>query len=170
MLVATDSDALADDVDATLGDDRCEVGRVNSGAEVFGAVRERQPDLVVLDLQIGNMGGMATSLHLRNEEGGRRLAPQRILLLLDRGADVFLAGQSEADGWMIKPLDSFRLRRAAAAVAAGRGWFEPVSYTHLRAHETVLDLVCRLLLEKKKNNKHIKKDTRYNRNNNHGTD
>ena len=28
----------------------------------------------------------------------------------------------------------------------GRG---PVSYTHLRAHETVLDLVCRLLLEKK---------------------
>ena len=33
---------------------------------------------------------------------------------------------------------------------------EPVSYTHLRAHETVLDLVCRLLLEKKQttNNKH----------------
>ena len=28
-----------------------------------------------------------------------------------------------------------------------------VSYTHLRAHETVLDLVCRLLLEKKKKNK-----------------
>ena len=27
-----------------------------------------------------------------------------------------------------------------------------VSYTHLRAHETVLDLVCRLLLEKKNNN------------------
>ena len=25
----------------------------------------------------------------------------------------------------------------------------PVSYTHLRAHETVLDLVCRLLLAKK---------------------
>eukprot|EP00656_Telonema_subtile_P054767 TRINITY_DN8262_c0_g1_i3.p1 TRINITY_DN8262_c0_g1~~TRINITY_DN8262_c0_g1_i3.p1 ORF type:complete len:685 (-),score=214.41 TRINITY_DN8262_c0_g1_i3:3-2057(-) len=30
---------------------------------------------------------------------------------------------------------------------------EPVSYTHLRAHETVLDLVCRLLLEKKKKKK-----------------
>src|SRR5450756_2750058 len=27
---------------------------------------------------------------------------------------------------------------------------EPVSYTHLRAHETRHDLVCRLLLEKKK--------------------
>ena len=29
-----------------------------------------------------------------------------------------------------------------------------VSYTHLRAHETVLDLVCRLLLEKKKKSNH----------------
>jgi len=31
------------------------------------------------------------------------------------------------------------------------GYLDPVSYTHLRAHETVLDLVCRLLLEKKNN-------------------
>ena len=30
------------------------------------------------------------------------------------------------------------------------GDMNAVSYTHLRAHETVLDLVCRLLLEKKK--------------------
>ena len=34
-----------------------------------------------------------------------------------------------------------------------------VSYTHLRAHETVLDLVCRLLLEKK--NKTKQKKTQY---------
>ena len=33
-----------------------------------------------------------------------------------------------------------------------RYYLGPVSYTHLRAHETVLDLVCRLLLEKKKKN------------------
>ena len=31
----------------------------------------------------------------------------------------------------------------------GARFVQPVSYTHLRAHETVLDLVCRLLLEKK---------------------
>src|SRR5664280_2582108 len=34
-----------------------------------------------------------------------------------------------------------------------------VSYTHLRAHETVLDLVCRLLLEKKKTKKITNKTT-----------
>ena len=32
--------------------------------------------------------------------------------------------------------------------------YAPVSYTHLRAHETPEHLVCRLLLEKKKKNKH----------------
>ena len=42
-----------------------------------------------------------------------------------------------------------RHRRVVALGEAHRA--EPVSYTHLRAHETVLDLVCRLLLEKKQN-------------------
>src|SRR5664280_2091182 len=35
---------------------------------------------------------------------------------------------------------------------SGLGDMYAVSYTHLRAHETVLELVCRLLLEKKKKN------------------
>ena len=36
----------------------------------------------------------------------------------------------------------------------------PVSYTHLRAHETRHDLVCRLLLEKKKKNSKLVTSTR----------
>ena len=39
---------------------------------------------------------------------------------------------------------------------------KPVSYTHLRAHETVLDIVCRLLLEKKKNIQKEKKKRKTN--------
>ena len=39
------------------------------------------------------------------------------------------------------------------AVEKAEDSLEAVSYTHLRAHETVLDLVCRLLLEKKKTTK-----------------
>ena len=41
----------------------------------------------------------------------------------------------------------------AALCADGRGAtarLDAVSYTHLRAHETVLAIVCRLLLDKKK--------------------
>ena len=41
-------------------------------------------------------------------------------------------------------------RNRRPETAARRRCSAPVSYTHLRAHETVLDLVCRLLLEKKK--------------------
>src|SRR5665811_2522493 len=54
---------------------------------------------------------------------------------------VGLARQQRGDQF-----DGERLGAAAEAAADMR----PVSYTHLRAHETVLDLVCRLLLEKKK--------------------
>src|SRR5660397_276182 len=36
----------------------------------------------------------------------------------------------------------------------------PVSYTHLRAHETKANLVCRLLLEKKKKKKKTNKSTK----------
>ena len=48
-----------------------------------------------------------------------------------------------------------RLAKGLAVGVEGHGGdlvvtIRAVSYTHLRAHETVLDLVCRLLLEKKK--------------------
>ena len=45
---------------------------------------------------------------------------------------------------------AWQRRGHALAPLLEMGWPGSVSYTHLRAHETVLDLVCRLLLEKKK--------------------
>src|SRR5450756_2885168 len=51
------------------------------------------------------------------------------------------------------PADSGRQKGESRGGSKG---VSPVSYTHLRAHETRHDLVCRLLLEKKKNKK-IKK-------------
>src|SRR5660397_271731 len=44
---------------------------------------------------------------------------------------------------------------------AHRQGFSPVSYTHLRAHETKANLVCRLLLEKKKKKKKKQEKTQY---------
>ena len=78
----------------------------------------------MLDLQIGNMGGIAACLNLRHEEGDGRLPHVPVLMLLDRGADVFLARRSDAEGWLIKPLDAFRLRRAASALIVGEEWHE----------------------------------------------
>ena len=46
---------------------------------------------------------------------------------------------------------TFETEEEAVRLANDTEYGLAVSYTHLRAHETVLDLVCRLLLEKKKN-------------------
>ena len=63
-----------------------------------------------------------------------------------------------------REVEELKVKLAAAGVGAAAGasarggssreFLDPVSYTHLRAHETVLDLVCRLLLEKKKTQYH----------------
>jgi DNA-binding NarL/FixJ family response regulator len=124
VLIATDADWVADEVDATLADPDATLVRVRAGADVLDAVHAHDPDLVILDLQIGNMGGIATCLQLQLEEGAGRLDVGPILLLLDRPADVFLARRCDADGWLIKPLDSLRLRRAVDAVMAGDRWVE----------------------------------------------
>lgn len=124
ILIATDADEVLDEVDAALADDTTRVVRVRAGRDVLGAVREVEPDLIVLDLQIGNMGGVATALALRNEESAGRLDPTTILMLLDRTADVFITQQARADGWLVKPLDSLRLRRAATALLDGGTYTE----------------------------------------------
>lgn len=119
MLLATDADWIHEEVDASLAGDDIEVFRVREGVEVLPTVHALSPDLVVLDLQIGNMGGMAACMDIRLDESVGRLEHVPVLMLLDRDVDAFLANRSEADGWVVKPLDAFRLRRAATALLAG---------------------------------------------------
>lgn len=120
ILIAADAQWLHDELGATLTSPDTTLRGVTSGFEVADAVAERTPDLVILDLQIGNMGGMATCLNLRLEESGGRLPRTRILMLLDRRADVFLARRADADGWLVKPLNPIKLRKAIAELLAGR--------------------------------------------------
>ncbi|MEJ5255337.1 MAG: response regulator [Acidimicrobiales bacterium] len=141
VLLATDADWLFDEVDAALADDETTVYRVRRGVDVVPAIRELEPDLVVLDMQIGNMGGIATCLAIRNEEGADRLPITAVLLLLDRAADVFLARRADADGWLIKPLDALRLRKAAQVLLDGYSYFEGVDAdTDLRADRATVEV------------------------------
>ena len=119
MLLATDADWVRDEVVAALADAETEVSRVHRGDEVVEAVRALRPELVILDLQIGNMGGIATCHSLRLEEGAGRLDPVKVMLLLDRTDDRFLAHSAKPDGWLLKPIDAFRLGRATRKVLAG---------------------------------------------------
>ncbi|MGE3620256.1 MAG: two-component system response regulator [Acidimicrobiia bacterium] len=128
VLIATDADSVFAQVDAVVGDDDTTVLRVRSGEVVRAAVAEYEPDLVVLDLQIGNMGGIAACLALRHEVGMDRLPVVPVLLLLDRPADVHLARRSAADGWIVKPLDPIRLRRAVDALLADGTYTEDAGF------------------------------------------
>jgi DNA-binding response OmpR family regulator len=119
VLIATDAEAVFAEVEAALVDESTSIVRVRSGPAVAAAVAESTPDLVVLDMQIGNMGGIAACLHLRHEAGADRLPPVPVLMLLDRQVDVFLARRSGADGWVVKPLEAYSLRTVATAILAG---------------------------------------------------
>ena len=119
ILLATDADWIHQEIDAAIAGDDVEVFRVSQGADVLPTVHSLEPDLVILDLQIGNMGGMAACMEIRHDESVDRLQHVPILMLLDRDVDAFLANRSQADGWIVKPLNSLRLRKATAALLDG---------------------------------------------------
>ena len=66
------------------------------GRAVAGQVAAKTPDLCILDLQIGSMGGMAVTMSLRLDESAGVLPRVRVLMLLDRRADLHLARRSAA--------------------------------------------------------------------------
>jgi DNA-binding response OmpR family regulator len=118
VLLATDADWIYDDVAAALARPGTTVSRVHAGVEVGPTVAELTPELVILDLQIGNMGGAATCRHLRLEAGAGRLPATKILMLLDREVDIWLSVHAGADAHLVKPLDSVKLRRAMLGLLA----------------------------------------------------
>jgi len=118
ILVAAEAKWVRDQVRSAFVSPGQEVVEVTRGQDVRAKVAELEPDLVVLDLQIGNMGGVAVAIDLRNEESGGRAPRARILLLLDRRDDAFIARRADVDLTLVKPVDAGILRRAAAPLLA----------------------------------------------------
>ncbi|MGD9703860.1 MAG: PleD family two-component system response regulator [Acidimicrobiia bacterium] len=126
ILVATDAAWVLDELRAALEGPDVTFSICTDGRDVAGFVRAHQPDVAVLDLQVGTMGGMATTMQLRLDESSGLLPRVPIVMLLDRSADIHLARRSSADGWLIKPLDALRIRRAVTTVAGGGTFHEGV--------------------------------------------
>ena len=126
IVIATDADWIVDEVTAALGGPDTSFTVVRDGRAVADVVGEREPDLVVTDLQVGTMGGMAITMSLRLDESAGTLPHVPVLMLLDRAADVYLAQRSDAEAWLVKPLDALRLQRAARAATSGETYHEGV--------------------------------------------
>lgn len=112
ILVATDADFVLDEVTAALAGPDTSFTVCRNGRDVAKVIAQRTPDIAILDLQIGSMGGMAVTMALRLDESSGLLPHVPVLMLLDRRADLHLAKRSAADGWVIKPLDALTLQLA----------------------------------------------------------
>jgi CheY-like chemotaxis protein len=124
VLLATDADWIVDEVTAALGGPDTSFTVCRDGHAVAKVVGDREPDVVITDLQVGSMGGMAITMALRLDESAGALPHVPVVMLLDRTADVYLAQRSEAESWLIKPIDALRLRRAVDAAIAGEQYTE----------------------------------------------
>lgn len=96
-----------------------EIEEMANGPDVIARVEAGNVDLVIVDLQIGSMGGMAICMELRHEESYGAADPVSVLMLLDRRPDVFLARRCGAEGFLVKPLDPQRVRSAVRALLRG---------------------------------------------------
>jgi DNA-binding response OmpR family regulator len=124
VLIASDAPQVAAQIQSVFPSSKYDVQLVSNGPDVRESCEAIPPDLVILDFQIGNMGGMAICLDLRLEASGGRLPEIPVLLLLDRRADVFLARRAGAQGWLVKPLDPIRLRKASEALLTGESYHD----------------------------------------------
>jgi len=120
ILVAADAAWVRDLVKASCLTPGTRVVEATRGQDVRELVGRERPELVVLDMQIANMGGIAVALDLRLESSAGRLPHTAILLLLDRPADRFLAKRADTDAVLVKPVDPSTLRRAVDDLLAGR--------------------------------------------------
>ena len=116
ILVATDADYVANDVTAALSGPDVSFTICSEGRDVSRVVGEGGVDLAILDLQIGSKGGMAVSMDLRLDHSDDRVPDVKVLMLLDRKADVHLAKRSAADAWLVKPTDPLTLKRTVRAL------------------------------------------------------
>ena len=127
VLIATDAQWVLDEVVAALGSPSTSFQVVTNGRKVADVVADRTPDIAILDLQVGTMGGMAITMDLRLDASSGTLPNIPVLMLLDREVDVHMARRSGANGWIIKPLDALRLRRAVDAVVNGGCYAEGIA-------------------------------------------
>lgn len=126
ILIATDAQWVLDELEAALSSPSTTIQVVTNGRHVAAAVVEQTPDIAILDLQIGSMGGMAVTMDLRLDHSSGALPHVPVLMLLDRVADVHMARRSGAEGWIIKPLDALRLRKAVNALTSGSCYAEGI--------------------------------------------
>ena len=118
ILVVADEDWVLEDVAAALAEARFELTTTSEPHSAVARCEEIGAEAVIVDLQVASMGGMAVIRRIRAAVDAKVLGPTPTVLLLDRGADRFIARRAGADGWLRKPFGAFELRSMLDDLAA----------------------------------------------------
>jgi DNA-binding response OmpR family regulator len=116
ILLVADDAWVQNQVRSALSEDTDRVVVSEDPREAVDLASESPFDIAIIDLQVQSMGGMAVTRALRDAIAGGDVAPLRIVLLLDRGADAFLAKRAGVDAHLVKPFTAQGLRRVLAPV------------------------------------------------------
>ncbi|MEV0733537.1 response regulator transcription factor [Polymorphospora sp. NPDC050346] len=109
---------LENDPDITVA------GEAADGRAALFQVRELRPDIVLMDIRMPGMDGLAATAAIRADES---LAGSRVLILttFDDDEDIVQAIALGAAGYLLKDTSSDELRRAVHTAAAGGNLLSP---------------------------------------------
>jgi DNA-binding NarL/FixJ family response regulator len=124
-VLLVDDQALFREALATLLEVRPEidvVGECGNGAEALDRVGVIRPDVVLMDLHMPVLDGIAATKRLRVEHPDVRVLA---LTTFDDDEDVFAALRAGAVGYLLKDVSSDRLIEALLAAARGESVLQP---------------------------------------------
>jgi DNA-binding response OmpR family regulator len=109
ILVVTDEPWVRNEVHAGLTDPGYTLIDHADPQTAAETARSERVDAVIVDLQIGSMGGMAVTRAVRHATSAGDDTGIPVIMLLDRSADAFLAGRAGAEACLAKPFTSHEL-------------------------------------------------------------
>ena len=109
-LVVADGTWVTNEVRSALSLGSWHIEEIDDPRSVAARLAESRVDAVIVDMQVGSKGGMAVVRTIRQETD--LTERPRMVILLDRPADEFLARRAGADASVLKPFDASELRAA----------------------------------------------------------
>ena len=124
LLVVDDHPVVRDGLSGMLGaaDDIEVVGQAADGAEALARADALDPDVILMDLRMPRMDGVAATAELARQ-GSR--AQVLVLTTYDTDADVLPAVEAGATGYLLKDAPRTELLRAVRAAARGESVLSP---------------------------------------------